>query len=520
MSFRDALIASSPVLLGMGQQLSGNNPTGIASGIAMMSAESEKAKRKANIQGLLDSMNLSQQKRAFLETLPLDQQTPMIWDMMNPRQVEGKVMGDRLVNPYTGESIADFSPKPLDLSGIFGSPQGQAIKAGLMRRGLPEHVADAFLVNMNDESGLDPSINERQPLVPGSRGGFGLAQWTGPRRKQLEAFAAARGLPVDDMNTQLDFLMEELGGAESQAGQAILNAPDRAAAAQAIVNKYLRPAEPHRDARSERYASLDKQIGKITGILASGQGTPAQREALEFRRERLMDEQAKLAPQESPIAALEARAQAAGLTPGTPEYRQFMLTNGRNDGLVIESDGSGGFRVAQGAAAGNQRFNEVESKTNIYFTRAKGALDVLEPVAGELTNPVMRAVNADPTGIVRGGVQSDDFQIAKQAGEEFLLSILRKDTGAAVTPSEEVLYGRTYLPQPGDSEKTLKAKSEARKRALAAIESGMSPAQIIAAERALGDEGAALPDPPKGFSQEEWREVWELMPEEDRVLFR
>ena len=34
-------------------------------------------------------------------------------------------------------------------------------------------------------------------------------------------------------------------------------------------------------------------------------------------------------PKESPIAALEARAEAAGLVPGTPEYQQFMMNNGQ-----------------------------------------------------------------------------------------------------------------------------------------------------------------------------------------------
>ncbi|MBY8110350.1 phage DNA ejection protein [Vibrio fluvialis] len=37
-------------------------------------------------------------------------------------------------------------------------------------------------------------------------------------------------------------------------------------------------------------------------------------------------------------------------------------------------------------------------------------------------------------------------------------AILRKDTGAAITPAEMTEYGRLYLPQPGDSKKALDAK--------------------------------------------------------------
>ena len=133
------------------------------------------------------------------------------------------------------------------------APGADYIRAGLVQRGLPEHVADAFILNFQDESGLNPGINEANPIVEGSRGGFGLAQWTGPRRRQLEAFAAQRGTPVSDVDTQLDFLMTELQGPESAAAKKILSAGDTGSAASAIVNSFLRPAEEHRARREARY---------------------------------------------------------------------------------------------------------------------------------------------------------------------------------------------------------------------------------------------------------------------------
>lgn len=138
-------------------------------------------------------------------------------------------------------------------------PQGdmaESIRMGLIQRGLPAHVADAFVLNFQDESGLNPGINEQNPIVEGSRGGFGLAQWTGPRRRALEEFAAQRGTPVSDLDTQLDFLMTELQGPEAGAAEAILSAPDTGSAAQAIVNRFLRPAEEHRARRAAEYAQF------------------------------------------------------------------------------------------------------------------------------------------------------------------------------------------------------------------------------------------------------------------------
>jgi hypothetical protein len=157
-------------------------------------------------------------------------------------------------------------------------------------------------------------------------------------------------------------------------------------------------------------------------------------------------------------------------------------------GMTIESDGAGGFRMVQGpaGAGGSKPLTEGQSKDVVYATRAQGALQVLEPVAGELTSLGSQIAGADPTGIIRGRVQSPEYQIARNAGDEFLQAILRKDTGAAITAGEQVLYGQTYLPQPGDGPEVLDAKRAARQRAVAAINAGMSPVQMIATEKALG----------------------------------
>lgn len=161
-------------------------------------------------------------------------------------------------------------------------------------------------------------------------------------------------------------------------------------------------------------------------------------------------------------------------------------------GMTIESDGQGGFRLIQGAGAGSQKpFTEGQSKDVVYATRAKGALEVLEPVAENLTSLSGQVSSMDPTGIVRRRVQTPEFQVAQNAGNEFLQAILRKDTGAAITADEQALYGETYLPRPGDGPEVLAAKRAARQRAIAAIEAGMSPAQMIAQEKALSGSQAA-----------------------------
>jgi len=125
----------------------------------------------------------------------------------------------------------------------------QEILIGLMRRGIPEHIARGIVGNMMVESGLNPGINEISPIVEGSRGGYGLNQWTGPRRKQFEAFAAERGAAPDDLNAQLDFTLWELQNTESKAANALYGATNATEAAQIYSNQFLRPGIPHLDRR-------------------------------------------------------------------------------------------------------------------------------------------------------------------------------------------------------------------------------------------------------------------------------
>ena len=147
------------------------------------------------------------------------------------------------------------------------------VTEGLIQRGMPAHIAAAFAWNGMDESRLDPGINEANPTVAGSRGGFGAMQWTGPRRRALEGFAQDRGASPSDKDTQLDFLMAELRGPEASAWGKISSAPDTPTAAAAVLNSFLRPAEDHRKKREAKY------LGGNTGYRPSGQnplGQPMQ----------------------------------------------------------------------------------------------------------------------------------------------------------------------------------------------------------------------------------------------------
>mgnify|MGYP005846146805 CR=1 FL=1 len=128
----------------------------------------------------------------------------------------------------------------------------EAIVSGLVERGLPEHVAQAFAAEIGEESGFDPGINESKPLVEGSRGGFGLIQVTGPRRDELENLAQQRGVSPADVGLQLDQLVNEFFGSEKRAGAEILATNSVPDARVKIVTQFLRPAKENQQKRVQR----------------------------------------------------------------------------------------------------------------------------------------------------------------------------------------------------------------------------------------------------------------------------
>jgi hypothetical protein len=231
-------------------------------------------------------------------------------------------------------------------------------------------------------------------------------------------------------------------------------------------------------------------------------------------------------PEKDPesFRALEMRADAAGLTEGSAERAQFMAQGGTPSGMAIQMTPDGGVSFAQGPGVRAGVFTEAQSKDNVYATRARGALPTVAEYGNALTSRADVVAGAVPLGLGRG-FQGTQYQVAEQAGNEFLTAVLRKDTGAAITNEEQRIYGDLYLPRPGDRPETLAYKAQARERAVAAIEAGMSPAQLLAQEAAIKNSGGnAPPDlgpgasdaPPPGVSPDEWN----LLTPEERALWQ
>lgn len=110
-------------------------------------------------------------------------------------------------------------------------------------------------------------------------------------------------------------------------------------------------------------------------------------------------------------------------------------------------------------------------------------------------------------------VNSDEWKRYYATAKDTLAAILRKDTGAAVTPDEFNQYARIYLPMPGDDDKTILDKKRRREEVARGMVLGSGPAfqamfpDQAAATAAPGAAPAAGAAPVRISSDEHWAQL-------------
>jgi hypothetical protein len=117
--------------------------------------------------------------------------------------------------------------------------------------GLDVESAAAILGNLGHESGGFKFLQEKQPLIPGSAGGYGWAQWTGPRRRAYEAYCQRNGFDPASDTANYKYLFVELSGDERAAIPAVKNAVGLEAKVQAFEMAFERAGIKHYDGRNK-----------------------------------------------------------------------------------------------------------------------------------------------------------------------------------------------------------------------------------------------------------------------------
>ena len=78
--------------------------------------------------------------------------------------------------------------------------------------------------------------------------------------------------------------------------------------------------------------------------------------------------------------------------------------------------------------------------------------------------------------------QSPEYQQAKQARDDFINAQLRRESGAAIAPSEYTNADRQYFPQPGDGPEVLAQKAKNRALAVEGMRRAAGPSYAPSAQ--------------------------------------
>jgi hypothetical protein len=141
------------------------------------------------------------------------------------------------ISPLLGDG--NVPPPNIGQTGPGMANKGPIIMSSLMKDlGLTKAQAAGVVGNLAHETGDFKQMQEVG--ARGGRGGFGWAQWTGPRRREFEAYAQQMGLDPRSDQANLGFLEKEIKGSERGTLAALQGAQSPAQAAQIFEQKYER----------------------------------------------------------------------------------------------------------------------------------------------------------------------------------------------------------------------------------------------------------------------------------------
>lgn len=159
-------------------------------------------------------------------------------------------------------------------------------------------------------------------------------------------------------------------------------------------------------------------------------------------------------------------ASARGWATVSQGERRLELDKGQNAytfnaelGGYVPKNPGGQFVPLEGAGK-SPKLTESEGKNTLYLSQMREASSALAGAKG--ASPMSVAMTDSP---YTNWMVGDDSQRAAQAQRQWSEAYLRAKTGAAATAGEVENNIRTFFPVVGDSEATIKRKSEARAQA-------------------------------------------------------
>lgn len=171
----------------------------------------------------------------------------------------------------------------------------------------------------------------------------------------------------------------------------------------------------------------------------------------------------------SRATAAKTRAEMEAGAKGTYDPTRGVIVDVRGGTArpVLGPDG-------QPLGAKDKDLTDAQAKANLFGSRMLEADKVINGLAGRYSPAAVNSKVAAGeirgigglAGVVGNNLLSEQGQQVEQAQRDFINAVLRRESGAAIAPSEFSNASKQYFPQPGDQPATLAQKARNRKLAI------------------------------------------------------
>jgi len=171
----------------------------------------------------------------------------------------------------------------------------------------------------------------------------------------------------------------------------------------------------------------------------------------------------------SRATAAKTRAETEAGAKGTYDPTRGVIVDVRGGTArpVLGPDG-------QPMGAKDKDLTDAQAKANLFGSRMMEADKVIASMAGKYSPAAVNSkvaageipVIGGVAGLVGNKMLSESSQQVEQAQRDFINAVLRRESGAAIAPSEFANAAKQYFPQPGDKPATLAQKARNRKLAV------------------------------------------------------
>jgi hypothetical protein len=142
---------------------------------------------------------------------------------------------------------------------------------------------------------------------------------------------------------------------------------------------------------------------------------------------------------------------------------------------MTESQGNAtafGMRMKDSHAVLKDLENKGETNTGLIRGAVGGTVGLVPLIGDKLTGATDNIFNVLPN--ILGGMSTEQQQI-QNARINFITAVLRKESGAAISPGEFITAEKLYFPQPGNDASVIRQKQKARELAIKAMEIQAGP---------------------------------------------